>query len=501
MASVSATATDACDLTAVAARRLIGRRALSPVELMQSCIQRIDAVDHAVNAIPARDFEGAMFGARAAEAAVMRGAPLGPLHGLPLGVKDLIDAAGLPTTFGSPIFSGNKTSGDDGVVARLKEAGAIVVGKTNTPEWGAGGNTRNPVYGATGNPFNPMLSAAGSSGGSAAALACGMVAIATGSDTGGSVRSPAAYCGVVGFRPTPGLIPAEKRDMAWLQLSVLGPMARTVDDAMLMVAAMGGHDADDLLSRPSNIETAQAMAGSAPVDLTTLRVAATSDFGFAPVERIIAEALRAKVDAAQPWLGRLAFAHPDCHGADRAFAVLRAVMFLGRHRALLRARPDQIGPNVRANIEEGLGYSAADVADALSLQTAMHRRWQAFFREHDILLAPSVATSPRSWRELYPETIDGTAMHSYYHWLALAYAVTLVGHPVVSLPVGRDGNGMPFGLQVIGPRGGDAFTLQVARALETAFAQSPETARPLPDIAGLRRAPRLSDVAGFKSFD
>jgi len=237
-----------CDLTATQARTLIGAKKLSPVELTESCIRRIEAVDPAVNAMVARDFAGARTAARAAESQVMRGEPLGALHGLPLGVKDLIDAKGLPTTFGSTIFKDQIAVRDEGVVASLRSAGAIVLGKTNTPEWGAGGNTRNAVYGATGNPFNPVYSAAGSSGGSGAALACAMVPLATGSDTGGSCRNPAAFCGIVGFRPTPGLIPSERRTPSWIQLSTLGPMARTVPDACLMLSGMISEDARDPLS-------------------------------------------------------------------------------------------------------------------------------------------------------------------------------------------------------------------------------------------------------------
>jgi Asp-tRNA(Asn)/Glu-tRNA(Gln) amidotransferase A subunit family amidase len=192
-----------CDLSAVTARALIGCKALSPVELVESCIRRIEAVDHAVNAMVARDFDRARDAARHAEQDVMRGIASGVLHGLPLGVKDLEDVAGLRTTYGSPLFRDHVPTADDGIVGLARDAGAIILGKTNTPEWGAGANTRNAVYGATGNPFDPTRSAAGSSGGSAVALATGMVPLATGSDTGGSLRNPAAYCGVVGFRPTP----------------------------------------------------------------------------------------------------------------------------------------------------------------------------------------------------------------------------------------------------------------------------------------------------------
>src|SRR5437879_4864510 len=284
--------TEPCDLDAIDARALIGGKTVSPVELTASGIRRIEEVDPAVNAMVARDFDGVLAAARQAEAMVMRGEALGALHGLPLGVKDLIDAKGLPTTYGSPVFKGAIAAQDEGAVASLRAAGALILGKTNTPAWGAGGNTRNAVYGATGNPFDPTRSAAGSSGGSAAALACGMVPVAPGSETGGSLRNPASFCGIVGFRPTPGLIPGEKRNMAWIQLSTLGPMARTVPDLALMLSAMVSNDARDPLNIFSG-ESQAAVSPLRPADLSRLRVAATTDFGFAPTERIVAETFRA----------------------------------------------------------------------------------------------------------------------------------------------------------------------------------------------------------------
>ena len=194
-------------------------------------------------------------------------------------------------------------------------------------------------------------------------------------------------------------------------------------------------------------------------------------------------------------------AHPDCGGADEAFATIRAIGFLGRHLELLRKYPDQIGPNVKANIEEGLSYSAEDVARALTLQTLLYRRWHEFFGRYDIVLAPAVTISPRPWRELYPAEIDGKSTKSYFHWLALAYAVTLAGHPALSLPVGLDRNGMPFGLQIIGPRGGDLLVLSVAAALESLLASDAATARPRPDIARLKRAAPIAGMVGFRAFD
>jgi amidase len=495
--------TDACDLDAVAARALIGARKLSPVELLESCIARIETVNSAVNAIVAHDFEAARTEAKQSEAAVLRGAALGALHGLPLAVKDLIDAKGLPTTYGSLLFANNPAKSDEAIVAMMRRAGAIVVGKTNVPEWGAGGNTRNALHGATGNPFDPTKSAAGSSGGSAVALATGMVPLATGSDTGGSVRNPAAYCGVVGFRPSPGLIASNSRNMAWLQISQLGPMARTVSDACLMLSCMLERDARDPLSailHAGGAPDTQRHAHPPRVDLARLRIATTTDFGFAPTERQIAATFEDKLALFSSAFRSVERAHPDGRHADEVFQVLRAVAFLGRHKDLVDRNPDAVGPNIRDNVAEGLSYTAADVARALALQTEMYREWQTFFGQYDILLAPTVTVSPRPWRELYPTEIDGKPTTTYFQWLALAYAVTNVGHPVVALPLGLDAKGMPFGIQVIGPRGGDLMTLAVARELETLLAGDPRTARPIPNIAHLACQPAISGMPEFKSF-
>ncbi len=496
--------TEPCDLSAVTARRLIGARRLAPSELLESCIRRVETVDPAVNALVARDFERARAAARAADDAVARGGKLGPLHGLPLGVKDLEDTAGLVTTYGSPIYRDHVPADDERIVAVLRRAGAIVLGKTNTPEFGAGANTRNAVYGVTGNPFDPAKSAAGSSGGSAVALACGMVPIATGSDTGGSLRNPAAFCGIVGFRPTPGLVPSEKRGLGWSNLPVLGPMARSVPDLALLLSAMVGDDAADPLAATvhgARIRRAEDFAVPVDCDLAGLRVALTPDFGFAPTERHIRAVFAAATAPLCPLFARAEEATPDCRDADEAFEVLRALSFLSAHLDKVRSRPADVGPNVRANVEEGLRYSAADVARAMGAQTAYYRRWQSFFDRYDLILTPAITISPRPWRELYPAEIDGVATRTYFHWLALAYAVTLAGHPAISLPVGTDRHGMPFGLQIVGPRGGDALVLAAAAALERALAGNPATARPVPDLARLAAAPPIAGAEGFLGFD
>jgi Asp-tRNA(Asn)/Glu-tRNA(Gln) amidotransferase A subunit family amidase len=281
-------------------------------------------------------------------------------------------------------------------------------------------------------------------------------------------------------------------------------MARTVSDACLMLSCMLDRDARDPLSailHAGGSPAPSAYRDPPKTDLAGLRIAATTDFGFAPTERAIAETFKSKLATFGSAFRSVEWTHPDCSNADEVFAVLRAVAFLGRHRELAEKHPDKVGPNIRDNVAEGLSYSALDVARALSMQTEMYRRWQTFFGEHDFILAPAITISPRPWSELYPAVIDGTPTESYFHWLAMAYAVTNVGHPVVAIPAGRDGAGMPFGLQVIGPRGGDLATLAVAREIEALLSANPETARPIPDLAWLRRQQPIAGKPGFQDFD
>ena len=331
-----------------------------------------------------------------------------------------------------------------------------------------------------------------------------MVPLCSGSDTGGSLRNPAAFSGIVGFRPTPGLVANERRGLGWNNLSVAGPMARTVPDLCLLLSTMVSDDARDPLATTVHgrtIRRSEDFAIPARIDLSRLRVAVTPDFGFAPTERHIAEVFAEKTGQFRHVFARAEEATPDCTGADEAFEVLRAVGVLAAHLEKVRTRPQDVGPNVRANVEEGLRYSATDVARAHSLQTAMYRRWQTFFQDWDVILSPSITISPRPWRELYPAEIDGKATRTYFHWLALAYAVTLPGHPAISLPVGLDRHGMPFGLQIVGPRGGDTLVLSVAAELETLLAGDAWTARPVPDIPRLKSARPISEMAGFLGFD
>ena len=464
----------------------------------------MEAVDHAVNALVARDFERLLEGARAADEATARGEPLGPLHGLPFAVKDMIDVAGLPTTYGSEIYRDNVATRDDAIVAAMRLAGATPMGKTNVPEWSAGGNSRNRVYGVTANPYDLTRNAGGSSGGSAAALACSYAPLATGSDTGGSLRTPAAYCGVVGFRPSPGVVPGDTRAMATLALSTSGPMARTVEDCALMLSVLARPDRGDPYTVVVDGRTpwsADDFTRLPRVDLTGLRIAFTEDYGFAPTEAAIRRPFARVVEALAPFMGHFEPGHPDCTDADRIFSVIRAVQFLGTHPKLVDAHPDLVGPNVTDNVAEGRTYTAEDVAGALTKQGAYHRRWQAFFDTHDVLVTPATTVGARNWREFYPTQIDGTPTKSYYHWLAMAYASTLPGHPSITIPCGRDENGMPFGLQIVGRRHDDLGVLAVAREIEAIVAGLPDLAPRAPDFAALKAAPPIREAEGFLRFD
>ncbi len=390
----------------------------------------------------ARDFDKARATAKAADAATMRGDTLPPLHGLPIGIKDLLMTEGLVSTQGSLLLKDNVPAKDDNLVARLRRAGANVIGKTNTPEFGAGANTRNAVYGATGNPFDPAKSCAGSSGGSAVALATGMAPICQGSDTGGSLRNPAAFCGIVGFRPTPGMVPAGARGVGWSGLPVLGPMARTVADTALLLSAMASDDACDPLATTIHGKTVREPGDVyplQPVDLSGLRVAVTPDFGFAPTERHISEVFAEKVGLFRHVLRRRPRTrHPTAPAPMRRSRSCAPPSSSAPTPRRCGHPPTRSGPMSERTWRKGCATAPQDVARAMMAQTAIYRRWQTFFERFDVILTPAITISPRSWRELYPAEIDGQPTRTYFHWLAMAYAVTIVGHPAVSLPVGVD---------------------------------------------------------------
>ena len=474
--------TELCELSAVALRRLIATKEISPVALLASCRARIEAVNPRLNAFVTFCWDRAEAEARAAEKAVRDGNELGALHGLPIGIKDTMVSGGVRTTFGSPIFADNIPDADERYVAAVREAGAIVVGKTNAPEFGAGANTTNPVFGPTGNPFDPARICGGSSGGSAVALACDMVPMATGSDTGGSLRTPAAYCGVVGFRPSPGLVPMSRRGIGYTPISVQGPMGRDVADTALLFSVVAGGDPVDPLSFPTD---AIALATPPAVDLSRLRVAVSEDLGFAPVDNSIRATFRDAIADLKGRFREVTTVDPPLHDSNEIFEILRATSFYVSFEEHYRKRRERLGPNLIANIEQALGYSFADAAHAQAKQTALYRRLLEYMADFDILLTPTAAVPPFPVEQLYPTHINGEELRSYFHWLGLAYGLTLTAHPVVTVPCGLDATGTPFGLQVCGKRHGDRVLLGVAQALEQHMTALPARVRAKPDIAAL----------------
>jgi Asp-tRNA(Asn)/Glu-tRNA(Gln) amidotransferase A subunit family amidase len=473
------------DLSAVEARRLIGERELSPVELLDACLARIAEIEPAVNALAATAFERARTEARRAEQVLVNGEAAGLLHGLPIGVKDLEETAGLLTTYGSPLYRDYVPASDNLFVARLRAAGAIVAAKTNVPEMGAGANTRNVVWGATGNPFDTRLNAGGSSGGSAVALATGMLPLATGSDLGGSLRIPAALCGVVGFRAS------GQRVLGWAPNWVSGPMGRSIADVRLQLAALAGHDAADPLGYPAGID---AFIQAPRIDPAMLRIGYTEDFGACAVDPSIRAAFREKIAHLSRLVGHCEPVALDLRGAHRVFDVVRAQEFVASLRETYERDPSLLGANTRANYEMGSALTLADVARADTQRTALYRQFQAHFARYDVIVAPVSPVSPFPWTTPHCEEVDGERLENYYRWVALTYIVTVLTNPSLSLPCGVDHAGMPFGLQMIGPMRGDARLLDIAQTLESAFARDPALARPVPDLQRLSANDALRSI-------
>jgi Asp-tRNA(Asn)/Glu-tRNA(Gln) amidotransferase A subunit family amidase len=471
-----------CDLGALEARRLIGAKKLSPVELLESCLKRIAATNPKVNSIVAMDEKAARKAARAAEAAVMRGDELGLLHGLPLGVKDLQATGGLTTTWGSLLYKGHVPAADDASVARARAEGAVILAKTNTPEFGAGANTTNRLYGATGNPFNPELTPAGSSGGSAVALATGQLPLATGSDYGGSLRTPAAFCGVAGYRPSPGVVPGHERSALLFPFMVNGPMGRTIADAHLLLKAQADFDKRDPFSGEDGLRIPEHLGS---IDLGNVRVAISTNLGCAPLDEAIGKVFFERVKTFRSCFADAQSMAPDFGPVHEIFEILRGVYFVGAHAERLEKHRDLLGPNVIDNTERGLAFTARDIAWAFVEQSKLYHRFLAFFEDVDVLVCPAASVTPFPHTERYVEAINGEKLPTYMRWLAITYAPTMAIPAAAVIPCGLDHAGMPFGIQVIGPNGADALVLEVAHALEQVLALDPATRRPVPDLAKL----------------
>ena len=488
--------TELTELGAVELRRLIGSRRLSPVELLQACADRIAATNPEINAFVEMRWDEAWAEARAAEAAVAGGELLPPLHGLPVGVKEATDVAGMHSTQGSPLYCDNLASRDDPMVVELKRQGAVIVGKTNLPELQHGMTTRNSLYGLTLNPHDPAISCQGSSGGAAVALAADMVPLCTASDTGGSIRGPAATNGVFGLRPTPGLVGRRDNVLAFSPASVLGPMARSVDDLALLLSAMVHPDTIDPFSADSD---GSDFVHVPKRDAADLRVAVSADLGCVDIDPDIRDTFERKIDRLRPYLGDVTLTDPDLGEIVQAFWILRPLKFLAAMGEAYKADPSRFTEYKRTDMRRGFALSPEQLVWAFAEQSRAYAALTAFMRDYDVLITPGWATLPLTLAEIERREAAMAAANAAAGPFEYDFSkpepsrsinppITLTGHPVVTLPCGLGPTGHPFALNLIGRYRCDRALLGVAAALEAICQADTELARARPDLSWLGQA-------------
>jgi amidase len=455
-------------LTAREAVRLLRAGEISPVDLVQASLARIESTDGALNAVPTRCAERALAHARRLEGAKpAEGREHAWLGGLPIAVKDLNDVEGVRTTYGSALFADHVPDGSDAMVETLEANGAIVVGKTNTPEFGHGANTFNEVFGKTRNPWNTGMTCGGSSGGSAVAVATGQTWLATGSDLGCSLRTPAAFCSVVGLRPSPGRVARSRVRLAYDNLWVQGPMARNVGDVALMLDAMAGHHAADPISIPAPCEP---FVDAMERPVAPRRVAYSRDLdGLTPVAREVAEICAASVLRFSEIGATIEEACPDLRDARAIFKVLRANQLVGDLAPIVDANRERVRKEVIWNMDLGRKMTAGDIADAERRRGQLYQRAAAFFEDYDFLVTPAAIVAPFDVDIRALDEVEGVKLDNYYEWYSIAYAITLTSLPAISLPCGFTRGGLPVGLQIVGPPRGEARLLGVARMMEEVF--------------------------------
>ena len=443
----------------------IARRELSAREVMEAHLAQIDRVNPKVNAIVTLLPEQAMEQAREADERMARGEAVGPLHGLPIAHKDLVSTKGIRTTFGSPIFADFVPSQDDLIIERLRQAGAITIGKTNTPEFGAGSQTFNEVFGATLNPYDTTKTCGGSSGGAAVALACGMIPIADGSDTGGSLRNPANFCNVVGLRPSPGRVPAWPAEMGWFPIAVQGPMARTVEDVALLLTALAGPDRRSPIAIQ---EPGSRFAEPLQRDFQGVRIAWSRDFGELPVDPAVTTAIDSQRAAFESLGCEVEDGQPDFAGADEAFKVLRAFVFESKFATLLDYNRDQIKETIIWNVEAGQQQTGPQIAKAEILRTRLYHRVREFMETYEFLILPVSQVPPFDVTQPYVTEINGVEMATYIDWMKSCYYISAIGLPAISIPCGFTPEGLPVGVQIVGRHQDDFGVLQLAYAFQEA---------------------------------
>ncbi len=438
-------------------RTLLKERAVSPTELAEACLRRVETINGAVNAIVTLN-ERLLDDARALEEV---GDPTAPLYGLPVGIKDTTQTAGIRTTFGSPLHRNLVPSADAVVVARLRAAGALILGKTNTPPFAIGGNTVNEVFGATRNPWNLSRTCGGSTGGGAAALAAGMVTLADGSDLGGSLRMPASFCGVVGLRPSPGLVPLAPTPHLWDRLSVAGGMGRTAGDVALFLEATCGPSPESPVCQPSVARTF----------LETMRpgtrLAYCSDIVDIGIQPDIEQACRQAAFELRQVGCQVDEVGLDLSDGRTAFATLRAYSLLATHHGH-RYRHDELGTNLGSNLKSALKTSAQEFAAAEAYRSTLWRRLKVFFNNYQALLTPCMAISPFPVEQDHPVEVAGRQMTSYHDWFAPTSVLSVTGLPVASVPCGLDTLGLPVGMQIVGPPLGEGRVLGIANTIQQA---------------------------------
>lgn len=451
-----------CELSAVDLAARIRRKEVSARDVMAAHLARIERVNPKVNAIVTLVADRAMADAARADEQAARGGALGVLHGLPIAHKDLVDTAGIRTTRGSMFYKDNIPTRDALIVSRIKAAGAITCGKTNTPELGAGSQTFNPVFGATRNPYDVTKTCGGSSGGAAVALACGMLPIADGSDTGGSLRNPAAFCNVVGLRPSPGRVPTES---GWTPLSVSGPMARSVADVALFLSAIAVPDARSPLSLS---EDPARFRNALDRSFKGVRVAWWKGLGGIPFEPEI----RAVIDGNRRVFADLGCvieeAEPDFTGVDQAFPALRFSANHPRNSALLRERPEWVKDTLKYEAAEAERITGADLGRATARQSLMYEQSRQFFERYDYFVLPVTQVSPFDVNTPYPTQVAGTPMATYLDWMRSCWYVTFMTNPAISVPAGFTASGLPIGIQIVGRHRDEWSVLQLAHAFEAA---------------------------------
>ena len=445
--------------------RMLRAGEVSALQLMEAFLGQIERINPQVNAIPTlRPREELLDAARGVDRGLAGGEVGGALLGLPIAVKDNALTKGIRTTYGSPIYQDFVPDSDELYVERFKAAGAIVIGKTNTPEFSAGSQTFNEIFGATRNPYDLSKTCGGSSGGAAVALACGMVPLADGSDLAGSLRNPASFCNVVGFRPSPGRVPGLRAN-AWQTLSVQGPMARSVADLALLLSVMAGPDSRDPIALD---EPGSSFLRPLPRNFSGTRIAWSQNLGRYPVARVVNDVCNASRGVFEDLGCDVEDGEPDFAGVDETFQTLRAAGFAESRRGDLAMHRDLLKDTVIWNTEQGLALTATEIAEAQIARTALYRRVMEFMEQYEFLVLPASQVPPFPIEEEWVREINGVQMETYVDWLASGYAISCAGLPAISVPCGFTPDGLPIGLQIVGRHHRDFDVLQLAHAFEQA---------------------------------